>query len=356
MKFTPNKITVSLDKYRYYWRGEKKIGKSTLFRDVVKEAFGSYDAGLLISIGNERGHLALDGVYAYEANDWQSFTELIEDLVTNKTDNNFKLIGFDTCDELVSIAIDQVLKIHFRRKGEKAETINSALSGFGAGPRMVAEIINDQIAKLERAGYGLVFISHVKLKDIKEKSSEDSYQQLTGNLESRYDNIFADKADIISVFTTDRDITDKHVNSVQRFIYFRSNGFVDAGSRFANMPERVPMTAKDYIKAVEEGIRNSFMNPVDENKIEELRKIESDKKEKEISEYIDKVKLEKQESDNLTPEVLIESITTVLGEFTTDVKKQKREELKEANLPSAYKNLEDVEVLKKILKIIQSND
>ena len=49
----------------------------------------------------------------------------------------------------------------------------------------------------------------------------------------------------------------------ERYMYFRSDGYVDAGSRFRNIPNRVPFTdnpevaAKNYVNAIKEGIKDA---------------------------------------------------------------------------------------------------
>ena len=49
----------------------------------------------------------------------------------------------------------------------------------------------------------------------------------------------------------------------KRYMYFRSDGYIDAGSRFRNIPNRVPFTddpkvaAQNYINAVKEGIKDA---------------------------------------------------------------------------------------------------
>ena len=105
MKREPNVLKVNLGEYKHYWRGVKKIGKTTMYRDLLRAAYGDCKFGFHISIGNETGAKAISGIYTQEAPDWESFVEIIDDLVENKQDNEFKLVALDTVDELVSIAI-----------------------------------------------------------------------------------------------------------------------------------------------------------------------------------------------------------------------------------------------------------
>jgi hypothetical protein len=354
MKYNLNTITVSLENYRHYWRGIPKIGKSTMFRDLVLELYKSPEFGLLISPGNETGFKAISNLYAIEAPTWEEFVEIVDDLVENKSDNSFKLVAIDTVDELISIASDKTLKVHYQRKGEKCQSLNSALGGYGAGHKYVCDLINDQIRRLESANYGLVFISHTKIRDIKEKNMDEGYQTLTTNLESRFDRIFSDKADIICTFYAQKEVKDKELVGTERFMYFRSDGFVDAGSRFSNMPERVPMSAKEYIKAFEQGVKNSFATSVTTEDISKIREKELAEKEQKAAEFIEKAKSGDPElaEELKTVEDYQNAITAKLAGLDSEVKKQKQAELKEQKIPRLYKEIQDIDVLKAFLKIV----
>ena len=354
MKYAPNKIKVDLGSYRHYWRGVKKVGKTTLFRDLVKSVYGDYKYGFLIAPGNETGFKALDGIYAEEAPTWNKFVELVDDLVENKQDNEFKIVAIDTVDELVSIAGDKVLVVHFQRKNEKCPTLNAALGGYGAGQKMVADLINTQIKRLESAGYGLVFIGHTKIRDLKEKNMQEGYQTLTSNLESRFDSIFSDKADIIATFYVDRQVKDNELTSANRYIYFRTDGFVDAGSRFSNMPERVPMTPEDYVAAFEQGVKSSFTDKTSDSKIKKMQVEEIKERETKSEEYVSKAQtgsVEDAESLHSVDDYR-KLIEQRLSELDKESKNQKRLELKDSNVPHNYKDIEDIEILKRILKIV----
>lgn len=356
MKYTKNVLKVDISNFRHYWRGIPKIGKTTLFRDLLVESYGDTKFGLLISPGNETGYKALSDIVAHETPTWEDFVETVDDLVENKEDNEFKLVAIDTVDELISIASDKVLKVHFARKSEKAFTLNAALGGFGQGHIMVQDLINDQIRRLELAGYGLVFISHTKIKEIKGKTEEDTYSQLTSNMESRFDKIFADKADLICTFMTVKNVKDNKLEGTSRYIFFRNDGFVDAGSRFNNMPEKVEMSAKNYLEAFNQGVVSSFGKPIDQKEIERLRKEEIAKRDADAAKYVAKAKTGSVENaDSLkTAEDYISLIDKEIASLDKEGKRQKQEELKEHNVPTKYKELTDIEVLKTILKVVSS--
>jgi hypothetical protein len=260
-KYLPNKIKVDIGSYRHYWRGIKKIGKTTMFRDLVYAQYGDYKYGLLISTGNETGYKALDNIYAADAPTWDKFVEIVDDLVKSKEENDFKIVAIDTVDELVEIATNKAMEMHQHTTKKIAKSINEVFGGYGAGKRWISKEINKQIVRLERKGYGLIFIGHTKIKDIKETPETEAYQQLTSNLEGGYDSIFADKADILATFATKKIVKEGLLDKVERYIWFRNDGYIDCGSRLAGMPDKVLMTPENYLKAFEDGVRNSMANP-----------------------------------------------------------------------------------------------
>ena len=354
MKYVLNEPKVALESFRHYLRGTKKVGKSTLFRDLIVEYYGDPKYGLMIAPGNETGFKALDNLYAMEAQTWEDFCEIVDDLVLNKADNEFKIIAIDTVDELIAIAEEKVLKIHYQRKGEKATSINAALGGYGAGKKMLRKLINDKIKEVENAGYTWFFIGHTKVRDIKEKGQEESYQQLTSNLEFDYDALFTDKADIIASCYIERNVKDNSLESTTRYIYFRPNGFVDAGSRFKDMPERVPMTARDYISAFEQGAKGTYTKPLTKKELDKRKKQEEAERQEQAQKFTEAKKANFEGLE--TVEDYHKKIQEMKEALDSETAREKGEQLKEAGLPLRFKEIEDLEQLKLFLKIVSSED
>lgn len=330
-KYMPNIIKTDFASYRHFWRGTPKIGKTTMFRDVVEHEYGDAKHGLLISLGNETGYKAIPRIYAVEAREWKDFTDIVDDLVENKNENEFKVIAIDTVDELIELATERTLKVHFIRKSEKIDSINKALGGFGNGQKYVQRIVNEEIRKIESAGYGLIFIGHTKVKDIIEKGMEEPYQQLTSNLESRYSKIFNDKADIIATFYEDRAVSGDDELVSTRYIYFRSDGFVDAGSRFPDIPVRVEMSAENYVDAFNFGVRASS-GGLSDKVIKKMKDEEVKIREEKGSEYSEKAKSGSVEDfDGLeTVQDYRDTIEDYITTMTKGVRKQTQQELKDA--------------------------
>lgn len=318
IQFKKNQVKCDIGSYIHYWRGLKKSGKTTLFYNLIKAQYGNLDKGLLISIGDEIGYQALDGLVYIEAPTWESLVEIFDDLVENKEDNDFELLGLDTVDEMVKLAQAEVKRLHKKAKGTSVE-FNACFGGYGAPRKKVEELIDEQLARLRRAGYGLIYIGHTRIRDVKEKNG-DEYQQLTSNLSADYDGIFSNKADIVMTISIEKNIDEnKHVDGTTRYMYFRSDGFVDAGGRFAEMPERVEYGADNYIKAFEKGVKGAIVEEITDTEIKK-------KKEKEIKERKEKaVKYAKDIKENPIDEDrnadLIEEIKTAYKAIEEEDKK-----------------------------------
>lgn len=273
VSYKKNKVKCDIGSYIHYWRGIKKVGKTTLFYNLVKEQYKDLDKGLLISIGDEIGFNALDDLNYVETPTWSDLEEVVEDLVENKADNVFEIVGLDTADEMIKLAKEEVKRLHRKAKGTTVE-FNACFGGYGAPRDKVNELIDDVLARLRKAGYGIVIIGHTAIRNIKEKNG-DEYQQLTSNLNSDYDGIFANKADIVMTIAVEKDIDEnKHISGTTRYMWFRTDGFVDAGGRFDTMPEKVEYGARNYIEAVEEGIRKAMKTPISDEELAKRKKDE----------------------------------------------------------------------------------
>lgn len=306
MAFKMNKVKVDLCSYpQYVIIGQRGIGKTTLFRDIVIEEYGSPEYGLLISCGNESGYHALDNLQVEEVREWskeygfpeseegvpeefwtRGLVEVIDDLVFNKSNYKIKLVCFDTLDELYPMAEQRVFYEHKKKKGSYPESLNSALGGYGAGQNRAVELVTEQMARLLNAGYGVFFIGHVKVKDKIDPVTGDVYEQYTNNLSNKYFGAVADSAQMVVNIVNELNVTggsdDKagRITGSTRSMYFRDTGLIDAKSRFVGMPEKLPLSATNFLQAFKEGVKNSQSNPISEKEMK--KQIAEEKKESQI--------------------------------------------------------------------------
>lgn len=355
IEFKRNIPKVDVMSYRHLIRGIPKIGKTTIFRDIIKQLYGDTEYGLLIAIGNELGYKAIQDIFAIEASNWMEFKKVVDKLIDDKEDHKFKVIGFDTIDQLVEIAEEEAKRVHRMRTGTRVASINEAMGGYGRGQKYARKIISDQISRLERAGFGMMFIGHTKVRDIEEKGSGEKYQMLTGNLDGRYDSLFTDMVDVVATMYMEKEVDGSRLSKTKRWIYFRSDGFIDAGTRFPYIEERVELSGENYIHAIEKAIVKSFGSNISKNELSKIKEKEVEDKETDAKEYVQMEKsgnIENAEQLN-TIEEYVSMIGSRVGELSPELKKQIREELSEEDIDvTKYKEETDIEILKEILRKI----
>ena len=141
MAISKNIIKEDLKSYPpYLIMGQPKIGKTSLFRDLVLHLYNTEDKGVLISFGAEEGYLALDKLQYERAKTWNAyedietkergFVQIVDDLIENKESYGIELIGLDTFDEMVEVATKEVFEIHREQKKSYPKSLNEALGGL----------------------------------------------------------------------------------------------------------------------------------------------------------------------------------------------------------------------------------
>lgn len=284
------KTIVDISQARIYLRSVKKFGKTTLFRDIILEKYGSPEYGMLLGIGKELGYELLDEINPTQIESWEDLIEMKKWLLSDDEEaKKIRIIGFDTVDELMPLAEDYVCRQWARKKKEPCDSINKAYGGFGAGQKAVCELVKEFFFDIHKAGVGVFAIAHTKLRNVVDKGSEgtEGYQVLTSNLTTQYESVFGDIFDIVLTGTIDRGITDGIATKDERQLYFRGNTKIDAGGRFApgSVPDYMVFegddVAKKFISIVEEGMRKSLKKPLDNKEFEKYK--EESKKEKQAA-------------------------------------------------------------------------
>ena len=314
MGFKKNKITPDISTATIYLRGEKKTGKSTLFRDVcLLKGKGADDFGVSLVIGAENGASMLDGIIVpdHRIQTWEDFVEHVDMLVNRKTNNlgleNVRMVSIDTPDQLIPIAERQaVVEANIEAKAvaqakkdgkfTRVRSILSAFGGFGAGKRhAIDNLIIPQIIRLQESGLGVWLIGHSKVKTVKKNDGAENveFEKLSSSLENTYESQLSAIADTILTVTTNYNNDDyteeersgfndstKTVRIAKNFgklrVYFRDTPLIDAGGRFAegSVPiylefDNHRIDPEKFIETYEEGMRLSRL----ENRNELLAKL-----------------------------------------------------------------------------------
>ena len=315
-----NETIKGIEKLRIYLRAVSKFGKTSLFRDVILEEFdGDATKGLLCGINNEIGYTLIDNLQTTHCNTWKELKELQNWLIKEKgKEHDIRIVGFDTVDELLPLAEKEVMRLSQIQTGKPCDSINKALGGYNAGRNKVKEIIKEYFTTLYKAGFGIFCISHTKLKTIVEKGKDESegYQVLTSNLENSYESIFSDIFDCVLTGMVDKDVVDGKIENVSRKLYFRGDNFVEAGVRMKGMtvPEYILVNddpqqfAKDFIKTLKDGIRNSASTPLTDEEYKESIKKEKEQTEIELQKVQQEVEEKQKEDEKVSKKELMAQI------------------------------------------------
>lgn len=111
--------------------GESGIGKSTLMKEVCEKLVGD-NGYIMLDIGKESGHGAINGIVTAEIPDWSTFNDFCNDVIENKlTDyKDLRVIVLDTFDQLLEITEPEVIRLHNRANPDKPK-ITSIKAAFG---------------------------------------------------------------------------------------------------------------------------------------------------------------------------------------------------------------------------------
>ena len=184
-------------------------------------------------------------------------------------------------------------------------------------------------------------------------ADDESYNMLTSNLDSRLDNIIAHKADVIATIQIDKDVQDGVLNGTQRYIYFRESNFVKAGSRFKEIVERVELSAENFIKAIEDGIKASMRKDVSDAEFENMKEQDEKERQEKVVEALEEIK-----SLPTIDTVRNQEIKDIITSKWKSVSKEIKEEVKTIMSEYGIEKIGDIETnntegMEKILTKIQ---
>lgn len=338
----PHKVIADAFEYKYIIAGRPKAGKTSLVHGIVKEKYDG-DLSKLLLVAFERGYKALDGIYAEDIDEWEDFQELVEDLVNEKDEVPFKILAFDTVDIMGKLASNYVLK----KQGFKDKKRYTAMAdlAYGKGYDLLEGEMGDQIAKLERAGYTLIFITHDKDRKFTSREGHE-YDKTTLSLGGRVRDLVLNMVDFIVFVEIGKELV-KGKAVDKRYIYFRGDSGLEAGSRFKHVPNKIDYDFRGFLDTVEDAILAEYGG--DQKAVDTAKKEQADKKEKETKEYLkNEAKSDSEsESDDSTS-----GLMDKVDELLDSMDKQKKIQLvkftnREFGVKDFHK-LEDVDSLKQV--------
>jgi hypothetical protein len=211
-------------------------------------------------------------------------------------------------------------------------------------------MILEQIGRLRSSGYSIFILAHTKFKDKTDPMTGEKYEQLTNNLRSDYYNAVAHIAQMITTITIEREIKEGKQVGEKRVMYFRPNGIVDAGGRFTNLPEKLELSAENFMSAFEIGVKSSFLDGVSDTDLEKKKEQEIQQLERQ-AEVAKKKEKEKETSENNAD--LVAVIQQKYPKATDDVKDVVKDIMNRYNIAN-FKSPDELstEGLQKIVEVL----
>lgn len=268
-----NEIKVDILKYNIGLIGESGIGKTTIIKEMVERLAGE-DGYIFLECGKEDGADAINGIVYENVRDWETFEEIVDDIIDNKTTEypTLRTVVIDTYDQLLEIAKPEVIAMHNRENPDKpVKSIKAAFGGYMAGEDKATEIVLDSLWRLKEVGVSFIIIGHVKQKEQEDVTSGQKYTSLTTNMSIRDFNAIKTKLHFLGVASINReivqektgkkdnkgkDITKGVVAKESRRITFRDDSYsIDSKSRFAEICSEIPFNVDSLIKALEDAIK-----------------------------------------------------------------------------------------------------
>lgn len=319
MAIKRNEVKVSLGSYPpILVMGERKVGKTTLMYNLAELEY-SLDEMLLISCGDEKGYLALDGIQYEEARFWnkkedqngnRGFVQIVDDIVKNNKELGLKMVVIDTLDTLIDIGTEDVLKQHLIEKQSPCKSLNDAFGGFQRGRDRLVDQISKEVDKLDRMGLAVFILAHTKNKDKTDPMSGEKYEMLTNNLRADLYSPIADSCQMIVNIAIERTIEEGVQIGESRQMFFRSNGLIDCGSRFTDMPEKLELSAENFMKAFKHGVESSMRKKPTKDEL--ANKIQNEKEQ--LSKAHEEIIKEVEEENAPSKEELLEQIKNKMND------------------------------------------
>lgn len=348
-KVTVNVPAANLEDYFWVIAGIPKAGKTSLFAKLIEEYFGDIDKGLLLAL--EKGYQALK-VKAVDINEWKDLEEATDQLVKHKNELGIKMVGIDTADIMYEYAQEEVIREWNRANPTKRTkdiggvgAKGKSNQGFGAGYSLIKQKMRSIIDKLMKAGYGVMILTHSKDKKVEQKDGVE-YDQLSVSLASSARDIVINMADFIVFVTIEKEKDENEKVQTKRYMYFRTDGYVEAGSRFKNVPERIEYDVLEFIQVFKNAVESEFAKGVN---IDEIKKEQAERREALANEYVEEAITGMNAKD-------LQSIidTKIKGMSKPEKVKVAAAFTEIIGGHADYTKVDDVEVLEKLVNVVDS--
>ena len=244
LNLKPSVVSRDLSGYITYIYGEGGVGKTTLAKDM--KAF---------IISCEAGTHAMSGAYSQIVQSWSDIKALTRFFKDPRMKEKYKAVAVDTVDIAAQLCEKYICS---QNDVEKLGQI-----AYGGGWTAFKKEFEEVFRGITLQGYAVLFISHSKEKEFN-KPDGTSYTQIVPTVSDSINNIVRNMSDI-------QGYGYQEPGTENRFMILRSNGSVQAKSRFPYMESKIPF-GYDHLtealnRAIDEEERHNGSQAVTNEKI-----------------------------------------------------------------------------------------
>lgn len=238
LNLEPTKISRDLKGKYIFAYGAAKIGKTSLIASFPKSLIFSF----------EPGTNALNNIYKVNITSWKDFKLSVKQLQNDKVKEKFDFIGIDTVDIAYELCEQYICNIN------GVSSIGDI--PYGKGWTTLKKEFSKIFRDIAMAGYGLIFISHATEKTVKDNQGE--YQKIVPACPSVGESIVNKLVDFIIYIGIEYENDEDSVGT--RYMYFKGNKYIKAGSRFKYIPNKVKFGYQELVDAVNDAIDKQVGN------------------------------------------------------------------------------------------------
>ena len=221
-------LSRDLTGYLTYVYGSPKVGKTTLARDM----------GALI-LACENGTRAMTGAYSVPIRSWSDIRNIMRMCKDAKMKERYRAIAVDTVDIAGALCDKYVCsQLGISTLGEGGWTKN----GWATFKKEFEEVFRT----ISMEGYAVLFISHAKDKEFTNPDGT-KYNKIVPTASSSINEIVKGMCDIIAYGY-------QEMGTNSRLMVLRSDGSIEAGSRFTYIDSVIPFGYQHLVDAINRAI------------------------------------------------------------------------------------------------------
>ena len=334
-----NEVSTSLSDMKVTIAGRPKVGKTSLFYEILKRE-GGLDTGLLMAF--EKGYSFLPDINVVDIETWQEFIEYVDDLVEDA--EGFKFLALDTVDIAGKLCQEYVLRKQSIKDNKRYEAL--ADMPFGKAYELLENEFSKQVGRLEQAGFGLFFITHDKDKQVEEKNGM-KYDKVLMSVGGRVGDYVKNSSDFIIFIDIEKEkVKDGKTSKIEesRKMRFRGDGTTEAGGRIQELPEVIDYDVDEFLSTIE----NAIVSQTDKMKTKGTSKKQKDEKKSTEKKVKDKTKEKSVDKTEKLVDVKAK-ISEFVGSLETEDKKEWAMKFKEELGTMNFNDSDDLDALESLL-------